>query len=101
MKTTTKLSVIDLPPPKHVHPSTIAGWYANTRYKPGLVLPLAVLWILSECADRDGVVDVERAKRELSPNVFDEALTILKTLGYIRVDFAAVTINHLPTTSKA
>ena len=91
---------LELPPPKHTHPSTIAGWYAETRYKPGLVLPLAVLWILSEFADRDGVVNVERAKQELSPNVFDEALTILKTFGYIRVEFAAVTIARLPTSTQ-
>lgn len=100
MKTASKLAAIELPPPKHVHPTSIVGWYAETKYKPGLVLPLSMLWVMSELADRDGVVPIEALRREVSPNVVDEALTILKTFGYIRVDFAVVTITRLPT-SKA
>ena len=92
---------IELPPPKHVHPLEIGHWYDETRHKPGLFLPLSVLWVISSIADRDGVANMEHIKSVVvNQTVLFEALNILGVLGYIRNEHAHIRIIHTPA-SKA
>lgn len=89
------------PPPRHTHPTTLVGWYEEARHKPGLFMPLSVLWVISSIADRDGVAGMEHIKSVVvNQTVLFEALNILGVLGYIRNEHARVVINHTPA-SKA
>lgn len=88
-------------PPKYQHPISTKGWFAEARFKPGMVLPLTVLWVCSEHADANGLARIEDVKKEINHSILYECLNYLTTLGRVRLVGVDVQILTTPAMSKA
>jgi hypothetical protein len=101
MKTPQRQQSLPEEPPKHQHPTSTRGWYAEARFKPGMVLPLTVLWVLSEHADANGLARIEDVKKEINHSILYECLNYLTSLGRVRLVGVDVQILTTPATKAA
>lgn len=84
--------------PTPVQPTapSMRGWYAQTKHKPGLVLPLAILAVIAELCSATGVCTVADLYAEVHTGVATDAIHTLKALGYIATDGVTITITQRP-----
>lgn len=84
------------PVPVQPTPPSLRGWFAQTKHRPGLVLPLAVLALIDELCSVNGVCTVADLNHEVHSGVATDAIHTLKALGYIRTDGITITIQQRP-----